>query len=230
MKTQIFVVSCFLGGIVSLAQGTVVFANWYPVPADKRVDAPFFDKQGAPLTGPAYVAQLYAGQTADSLTPVASPISFGPNQFVPAGYFYGGLVVVPTITGYGGGPAWVQVRAWAVAGGATYEQAAATGAYTGLSNVLFLSYTGDPALGGGPTVPVHLVGLQFLGIPEPAPWLLGLLGFGILALRPRRRGQGAAQLRLSAAVHSNGRRGSVCPPRPRRLSFAPEPGSQEDGG
>jgi MYXO-CTERM domain-containing protein len=183
MQTHALLLSCSLGTIVCWGQGSVNFTNIDPA---EEVNAPFYDNQGAPLTGPAYVAQLYAGKNPPSLAPVGAIATFKTNPAL-AGYFSAGEVDIPgSIIFPEGGPAWVQVRAWAVAHGATYEQAVAAGAYTGLSNVLFLSYTGKSD-GGVPSIPVPLVGLQFLGVPEPAPWLLGLLGFGVLALLPRRR-------------------------------------------
>ena len=180
MKVLLGFIPCVFANITALAQGTVLFNTYSPLDG---VNAPCYDYQGVSLLGPAYVAQLYAGATANSLTPIAEPVAFGVDGRL-AGYVFGGLVEVPTDPS--GGPIWVQVRAWAVAGGATYEQALAAGAYTGLSNVLFLSRTGDPD-GGVPSLPVPLVGLQFVGVPEPAPWLLGLLGFGALAFVPRHR-------------------------------------------
>jgi hypothetical protein len=41
----------------------------------------------------------------------------------------------------------VQVRAWQIEGGQSFEQAALAGAWTGLSEVLFLPYTGLPGSG-----------------------------------------------------------------------------------
>ena len=178
MRTHTLLLIGGLGHIVCWGQGSVYFANQ----AGNEVDAPFYDYQGGLLMAPAYVAQLYAGISADSLTPVGAIATFSSNP-AGAGYFNGGVVDIPFIQPFHS--VWVQVRAWAVAGGATYEQALAASAYTGVSNVLFLPGTGDP--GVDPSLPASLVGLQFLGVPEPAPWLLGLLGFGALAFLPRRR-------------------------------------------
>ena len=179
MKVVLGFILCVFASITALAQGTVYFSNYYPL---FGVNAPFYDYQGRPLLGPDYLAQLYAGETANSFTPVGAPVGFG-IAGQRAGYVFGDVVEIPFIQG--GLPVWVQMRAWAVAGGATYEEALASGAYTGLSNVLFLPATGNPG-GGVPSEPALLVGLQFLGVPEPAPWQLGLLGFGLLAFLPRR--------------------------------------------
>jgi hypothetical protein len=170
---------CVFASIAGLAQGSVSFITYYPL---FGVNAPFYDYQGRPLLGPDYVAQMYAGQSANSLTPVGAPVGFGLPDGRKAGYVFGDIVEIPFIHGFD--PVWVQVRAWAVAGGATYEQAVAAGAYTGLSNVLFLPTTGDPS---SVTQPALMVGLQFVGVPEPAPWQLGLFGFGALALLPHQR-------------------------------------------
>lgn len=158
------------GCIMCVGQGSIHFTN-----RDLGVNAPFYDYQGRLLAGPAYVAQLYAGIAADSLTPVGATATFLSSP-AGAGYFNGGEIDILFIPE--AGPVWAQVRAWAVAGGATYEQAVAAGAYAGLSNVLFLSRTGNPNM--NPSLPASLVGLQFMGVPEPEPWQLGLLGFGLL--------------------------------------------------
>ena len=179
MRKYALVLLCSAGSIICCGQGSVYFSNH----AGNEVNAPFYDYQGRPLTGPDYVVQLYAGVTADSLTPIGTAVVFHTEPSL-AGYFWGGEVIIPFIQAFD--PVWAQVRAWAVAGGATYEQALAADAYTGVSNVLFVSHTGNPD-GGVPSEPALLVGLQFVGVPEPAPWLLGLLGFGALAFVPRHR-------------------------------------------
>jgi hypothetical protein len=58
----------------------------------------------------------------------------------------------------------VQVRAWHVSGGTTFEQAVLAGAWTGVSEVLLVP---QPGFGGGfpPSIPAALIGLRYPGLP-----------------------------------------------------------------
>lgn len=118
---QLFVLATafFWAAVTALAQGSVEFSNISPQgapPEQAQVNAPFFDNEGIPLSGPGYLAQLYAGSTEDSLAPfgVAVPFLTGSR----AGYFAGTKVDLPgsIVAGYGGA-VWVQVRAWEAVGG-----------------------------------------------------------------------------------------------------------------
>ena len=68
------------------------------------------------------------------------------------------------VTGGGCGPVWVQVRAWAATGGATFEQAALAGYWTGVSSTIYLPFTGGCGF-GVPEPPVYLQGLEYPGPP-----------------------------------------------------------------
>jgi len=131
------------------------------------VDVPFFDELGLRLEGPRYVAQLYFWKAETGFQPAGSPVAFGTNT--NSGYFFGGTVLLLGVVG--GAPAWVQVRAWGIDGGATFEQAALAGAWTGLSEVLFLQFTGCDCV--PPIIPTQLIGLQYPGSPiivrQPQP-------------------------------------------------------------
>jgi len=148
-------------------QGTVDFTNRNPGSWPVAVDAPFFDHQGNRLAGSNYVAQLYAGTMPDPLVALGTPVPF--RTGAEAGYFRGGAVYVPFV--YPGDPAWVQVRAWDVAGGTTFEEAALSDRWTGVSKILFLPNTGGSS--HIPSVPAPLVGLEFPGVPvivqQPQP-------------------------------------------------------------
>ncbi len=143
-----------------LAGGTVLLSNlsW----AVGGSGAPFFDSSLTPLSGTNYLAQLYAGKDETRLVAVGQPIPFFSGRF--AGYLTGGLASTVEIPFIGGGyPAWVQVRAWETAGGSTFEQAAGSGHWTGISGVLYLK-----SIGGGqilPETPVLLIGLTYPGHP-----------------------------------------------------------------
>lgn len=120
-------------------------------------DAPFYDDHGVRLAGSNYLAQLYSGFGPDALMAVGQPVTFGTN-----GYFMDDKVGVYVTAP--GGSSWVQVRAWEARGGPTFEQAALTGYWTGISTVLYLPWTGA-ICGGVPCVPAGLTGLEYPGSP-----------------------------------------------------------------
>ncbi len=152
---------------LGFCQGRVQFANRVPPPPGTNtvVDTPFYEVNGTLLAGTNYVVQLYAGKVVagrggpDSLIPVGEPVTFATN-----GYFYGGVVTIPGEIVGCNGSAWVQVRAWEVAAGTTFEASALAGGWTGISGVLFLATTGGPC-GGVPIGPVPLFGLTYPGNP-----------------------------------------------------------------
>ncbi len=167
MKTLFrFLAVCMLAH-TGMPQGMVWFANKDSTCTCGLVDAPFSDFQGIRLAGPSYVAQLYWGTEETSLSPIGDALPFKIN-----GYFVGQTRTLPIQGGY---PAWVQVRAWEIAGGNSYEEAKDAGVYTGVSNVLYLPRTGNPYLSGGDG-PYPMVGLKYMGIPEPATYALMLMG------------------------------------------------------
>ncbi|MGE3310188.1 MAG: SdrD B-like domain-containing protein [Limisphaerales bacterium] len=130
--------------------GTVYFVNRN---LGLDLDAPVYDEGGDELaSGPGFVAQLYAGPTADSLAPVGRPIPL--LEAEGAGYFRGEDRSIPTVPP--GGIAHVQVRAWELSAGETYEAAAAALGKHGSSPTLVV-VTGN--LGNPPTVPSFLLGL-----------------------------------------------------------------------
>lgn len=126
------------------AGGVVIFSNYRP---RAGLDAPVVGVDGATRLGAWYLAQLYAGPTADRLVAVGEAQRF---RDATPGYWDepvpGGEVAIPGVPV--GGQAFVQVRVWEAARGASYELASA-GAL-GVSPVLEV-VTGGP---GRPTVPV----------------------------------------------------------------------------
>ncbi len=163
MKMMISFCVCIFATTAGIAQGTVYFANYVAFfSMEPIVDAPFFDERGLRLAGPSYVAQLYGWKTGDGFQPVGIPVPFASD-----GYFDGRQVRLPFVPL--GGPVWVQVRTWLVAGGATFEQAALAGAWAGVSTILFVPYTGNApgavARTSPPTLPAQLIGLQYPGSP-----------------------------------------------------------------
>ncbi len=156
MKASVLAVFSIVGSL-ALAQGTVRFSN-----LDPRIDAPFYNDQGVLLEGTNYLVQLYAGISPETLVAVDEPVPFRTGDL--RGYFVedGGTVTIYFISN--GGSVWVQVRAWEAAGGSSFERAALSGRWTGISNELFLPRTGDP-LAVAPILPVPLIGLEYPGAP-----------------------------------------------------------------
>lgn len=140
--------------------GTVYFANRHLAIG---LDAPVFDLDGATrLAGDGYAAQLYAGPTAETLAPVGAPVPFRTAE--GAGYFQGEIRSIPTVAP--GAVAWVQVRTWRVADGATYEAALAANGRRGSSSILSIT-TGN--VGSPPSLPAGLFGLTSFKLQLSAP-------------------------------------------------------------
>lgn len=177
-----------------VSQGTFFFRNWAIMIGGGRLDVPVYDSDGNRLFGVDYVAMLYGGATPESLE--------------PARYLSNGQVMAPTPftyvapfgeIGYFNEPAivftravqsvdsWLQVRAWDVRLGGSYEEVVALGiGGYGESNI-FLELGGNPAV---PTTPGFLTGLQSFSllpiIPEPPSYaLLALGGAALWVLRRR---------------------------------------------
>lgn len=182
MKRLLLIAACIVATVGALAQGTVNFVNKV---AGGVLDAPVFNTDGTTkLSGADYLAQLYAGTSASSLTAVGSSFAFKAN-----GYFNGGSVTVPGIAG--ATVATLQVRAWAAAGGATYEAAVGAGKAAGMSET-FTVTLGNPS-GTPPTVPADMVGMKSFSltggggpVPEPTTIALGALAAGALLLFRRK--------------------------------------------
>jgi hypothetical protein len=173
---------------VVFAQATFVFANSWPiVGSNLTIDAPVFDSEGNRLFGTNYVAVLYGGATVDSLA--LAQVGSSSMQPVPlirtvngqTGYFArGGSVEITTVpcAGY----AWLQVRAWDIRLGATYDAVVQLGLGGYGESPLFYTYGGDGcSVTGLPDQPLR--GLQSFSlhpVPEPSTWALFGLGVGFL--------------------------------------------------
>jgi hypothetical protein len=146
--------------ITGEAGGTVNFNN--RVVGD--VTAPIYDVDGhTGLSGPAFLAQLYAGLTASDLRPIGAAVPF--RIGAAAGFFDGSVRTITTVPG--GQIAILQVRAWESRSGTSFEQAFATGGKTG-SSELFSLVTGNLITDNNPpTFPVNLVGLQSFSLSTP---------------------------------------------------------------
>jgi hypothetical protein len=188
MKKALMILSSILVAVGAFAQGQVNFAAKITVDPDptKNYNAPVFVGTvagGTLAAGTAYMVQLYSGvvNSQSALTAVGSPLPF--RTGAAAGLWSATAVnitaVDPTTKA-----AFVQVRAWATAAGATYEAALAANGGTGFGNIVSVVPTVAPA------VPQNLAGLQSFAIsgivPEPSIMALGALGGLALLLRRRK--------------------------------------------
>ncbi|MEO8429706.1 MAG: PEP-CTERM sorting domain-containing protein, partial [Verrucomicrobiota bacterium] len=178
MKKALMILSSLLVAVGAFAQGQVNFA----ARVVGSYDAPVFvdTLSGARASGPGYMAQLYAGASANSLAPVGAALPF--RTGTAAGYWTAEARTISTVDATGN--AFVQVRAWATAAGATYEAAQALGGGFGSSATLTLKPT------AAPDVPATLTGLASFAIspivPEPSILALGALGGLAMLLRRRK--------------------------------------------
>lgn len=191
MKTWPVVVLLAVGGSSLHGQGTILFNNYVPAAGiNGRVIS--FDE--TPVSGSAYVAQLFAGPpgtSQSSLTPVGE-LPFGTRAL--AGYLDQSadlIRVIPNVAA--GSPALVQMRVWSINGGATWDQAYYSGRWDVLVNGSGIGQvtTGDAAH------PAPMVGFQgFLLLPAglvPEPSAGWLLLAGVSALWWRWKGRWKAE-------------------------------------
>jgi len=182
MKKILTAVAVLFVSLGALAQGTINFANGAP-----GVNAPITDASGALAAGTGFVAQLWAGATAGSLTAVSPTATFATGA--SAGYFFGGSRTIPGVAT--GSSAFIQVRVWS---SGFADWASAFAAYT--ANNPAAQIGGDlvpawasPNLGGGPTPPANLIGMQSFNlraVPEPSTIALAALGAAALLFRRRK--------------------------------------------
>lgn len=147
-----------VGAAFRTTAGTVNFVNRIT----GTLDAPVYDLDGTTLLNGAYQAALYAGTVSNLLAQVGPPVTFRSDAGI--GYFPGEERVLPMVSG--GQRAFIQVRAWRTADGATYEAAAAAGGRIGESLVLSL-ITGNA--GSPPTLPAVPVGLESFRLHQGTP-------------------------------------------------------------
>jgi hypothetical protein len=135
----------------------VNFANNNPI---NGIDAPFYDVDGTTrLAGETYVAQLYYGNTPESLTAsTAAPLPF--RTGLGAGYWRSSP---RSLTGFAPGQrVCIQVRFWDTENGTlfSYEQAEATGGWIGVSPVIFVTLDQPP-------LATPMIGLQSASLVPP---------------------------------------------------------------
>ena len=210
------------------AQSSFRFTNRYlPV----GLDAPVYDWNGALLSGPDWRAELYGGANPDSLSPVVQfeTVVPGLREIIPfdwPGYFRAtpsAALVVLDVPPYGW--AWLQVRVWHAALGATYEEALAREVGGCGASALFYARGGYPGP-LDPGVPAPLIGLQSFSVsrivPEPSTWLLLAFGLGGLAWNRGRRNAALPQPERRESTPSTAATSSASsPPREAQLGEPP---------
>ena len=171
-KLLSFLVLLQVTGHSAFAQGVVIFRN---VSQILGIDAPVFNIDcQTRLSGAAYSAQLYVGQSENSLAPVSPVVAF--REGIAAGY-----VPAMDIEVEGFGLVYYQIRAWETAAGASYEEALLAGGKYGGSKPILVPAVVPP---GGPGEPLGLEG--FCLIPEPTVGALLMGGLAILGMIGRR--------------------------------------------
>ena len=195
-----FVLLNFLWTYPAQSQASSFWLNNYQPPV---VNAPVFDALGGLLQGPNYVAELWGGITPDSLTPALAffsgqriivPFRSGTSAGLFADFYQGrdgadhpSVLGVFPITG----TAWLEVRAWDVRLGATYEDVVARGLGGYGESPLFSAHGSDP--NNLTALPAPLLGLQSFSlhsVPEPSTWaLMACGGLAVWWAARRRRGK-----------------------------------------
>jgi hypothetical protein len=187
MKRLLITASLVLATVSGFSQGTLDFKSIAIVGGSRVVDAPVRDAAGTLVVGTAFRAALYAGAagaTEGELRLIGASAAFSTGT--GAGYFLGGTrtlnengVQVPA-----GGSATIQVRAWAVSSGATWEAATTRGE----SPLLTIATGGTGTPPGPPALLTGLQGFSVVVVPEPSTIALGIIGgLGTLLMLRRRK-------------------------------------------
>ena len=153
------------------------------------------DASGKPLTGTTFVAQVWYGASASTLTssfapsPVRASTTTYPGSWNPAAT--GGPGAIATLTGFApGSTVTMQVAVWDSAlAGVGAAQALSKTAGTGLSQTFTYAIPADPL-----AIPGGMEGLKSFNlvaggapvVPEPTTIALGALGAAALLLRRRK--------------------------------------------
>jgi len=196
---KLLLLATLLGVTASaFAQGTIRFANTgSPAGFDFRLFTNNASLSASNLMSGAgrYRIGLYGSTDSTaaegSLTLIASVLNSP-----AAGIFSGGdPYILPN--GYAAStPFRFQLRAWSVAGGASYEEAVTAGLLDPLNVALGKSGLGLVTLGGGTVQQAALFGtnpgqlssgFEIKPVPEPSSIALGLLGLGAIAMFRRKK-------------------------------------------
>src|SRR5688500_17757026 len=164
---RLAILLCTLSATAAHAQDFISFCNaCLPSPPDRLVR----DVHGNPLVGTNYVAQLYLGGTAATLTPhTGAAARFRPPTTNLPGTWTGGSStrdIAPN-----SGPIILQVRVWDRNAGTTYEQASqnTTGLQYGQSDAFVYEPCGSPPRSGDCTLMLGFRGFTLRTNAPPAP-------------------------------------------------------------
>jgi hypothetical protein len=193
MKKVLITSLMSIAATVAFGQGTVFFANdsaTLTSPPDRLIR---FETSNLPAVGTNIQVQLYvgaAGANSSSLTPIAAaPGRLRASTTTIPGVWSGGGD--RTLTGFNFGQAvTLQVRAWDIAFGSTYEAALANPANAGLigaSSTFAYQIPATPSNPVGDFFMVNFTGFTVAAIPEPSTFALAGLGAAALLIFRRRK-------------------------------------------
>lgn len=193
MKKVLITSILSLTAVVAFGQGTVFFANdsgTLTSPPDRLIR---FQSTGLPATGTNIQVQLYFGAAASAESALV-PVTSAPARLraatttIPGTWSAGGD---RTLGNFGFGTAvTLQVRAWDINFGSTYEAAFANPANTGLIGKSGLFTYQIPATPANPFSDFIMANFQTFtvaAIPEPSTFALAGLGAAALVIFRRRK-------------------------------------------
>lgn len=188
MKKLTLIAATLIAALNIYAQGDVIFDNFGGGLVHNN-------RTGADVTtGDGIVVQLYASATQGGAVS-AVPLSIFQVGVLGEGFYDGGVARIPSSIIGPGAAAFMEVRAWESAYGATYEEAIAAAnmngrpALRGISSRFTVAATGNP-MAVPPGTPVILSDLTpgfSVNVPEPSVIALGLIGAGALLVLRRRK-------------------------------------------
>jgi hypothetical protein len=167
----------------SYGQGTLFFSNKHGT-----VDAPVLADAGGKISGPNYMAQLYAGPVGGALAAIGDPAPFYPTSVTAAQGYWKAADTTRIVPGVApGAQAAVQILVYDSTKFATADLAKASLGSPGTGQSAVFNVT-TGGVGTPPNLPQDLVGLTgFTVSTVPEPTVLALGAIGGLALLLRRR-------------------------------------------
>jgi hypothetical protein len=190
MKKLLIALAAVIVSVATYAQGTVSFNTRIP----GAVDAPVsLGDASGPGPGDKWSAGLWLVGAGGALTPIPSSVTTfrtvpaGGNALLAKYVNTVGTVEIPGVAT--GGSATLRMRAWETAAGSFDAAGSGTAAAGNFARRAESADVIVAGLGGGPTPPANLTGLQGFVIPpvpEPTTLALGALGAAALLIRRRK--------------------------------------------